>query len=68
MPNALMFAMQLLGQLPALIAGGHDVIGLVTDANDALKKMKAEKRDPTPEEWGALNAKIDELRGQLHSA
>lgn len=66
-PQALMYAMQLLAQLPALIEGGHEVVGLVKDANDALKKMQSENRDPTPEEFEALNSKINELRAQLHS-
>ncbi len=68
MPQAVMFAMQLLSQLPELIKGGQDVVGLVEDANAALAKMEAEKRDPSQEEWDALNAKLDELRKQLHAA
>lgn len=67
MSQALMFAMQLLAQVPALIEGGHDVARLIEDGNAALKKMQEENRGPTPAEWAALNSQIDELRAKLHA-
>ncbi len=62
MPTALAFAMQMLGQLPALISAGIDVYDLVVKTNDSLKKMQDENRDPTDAEWDALNDAIAELR------
>lgn len=64
--TALAYAMQVLNILPGLMAAGHSVVELVTETNTALAKMQEEKRDPSPEEWDALNAKIEVLRGQLH--
>lgn len=67
MPTVLMYALQVLQSLPTLLAAGQSVTTLVHQANDALAKMQAEKRDPTPEEWDALNSTISGLRDQLHN-
>jgi hypothetical protein len=34
---------------------------------EKVEAMKAEDRDPTPEEWAALNARTQALRDALHS-
>lgn len=65
--QALLYATQLLGMLPALIASGKSVVDLVESGNAALKAMADEKRDPTPAEWDALNAKIKALQDELHA-
>jgi uncharacterized protein involved in exopolysaccharide biosynthesis len=65
--DALTFATTLLGSLPQLIAGGAQILDLVNSGNAKLKQFADEKRNPTPEEWDALNASIDAKRAQLHS-
>jgi hypothetical protein len=65
--GALAFAVQLLSSLPTLIQAGVDVTNLVKDSTDKLKGMQDEKRDPTPQEWDALNARIKALRDELHA-
>ena len=62
---ALAMAIQLLTQLPGLIAAGIQVKGLIDSTRDTLEKAKAENRDPTDQEWDALNKTVEELRKQL---
>ncbi len=64
---AIAFAIQALTAIPELISAGMDVVDLVNQSNDALKKMQSEKRDPTDEEWGVLNKTIDALRASRPS-
>lgn len=66
MGAALPFAIQLLSALPALIKAGMDVTALIQDSTAKIRVMEAEKRDPTPQEWSELNAKIKALRAELH--
>lgn len=66
MSNILLYALQVLQVLPQLIAAGQDVAGFIQQANTSLKNMQDQKRDPTAEEWAALNTQIDALRKQLH--
>ncbi len=65
--TALMMALQLLQSLPALIAAGAEVKGLIEDQTAKLKDMADTGRDPTPQEWDELNAQIDNLRASLHN-
>lgn len=65
--TALMMALQLLQSLPALIAAGAEVKGLIEDQTAKLKDMADTGRDPTQEEWNELNAQIDKLRASLHN-
>lgn len=65
--GALPFAVQLLTALPGLIQAGMNVTTLIGDSTTKLKAMHDENRDPTPEEWSALNAQIKALRGELHA-
>ena len=67
MPQALMYAMQVLEVIPTLIAAGQSVITLVQQTNDRLKVMQAENRNPSPQEWADLNATIASLRTELHA-
>lgn len=68
MPTALLYAIQVLTAAPALITGFQNVKDMLADAATKLQAMVDEKRDPTPAEWDELNAQIDALRQQLHSA
>lgn len=61
------FAIAVLQNLPALIAAGADVAGLVTEANGRIATAQAEKRDPTPADWDWLNGEIRSLQGRLHA-
>lgn len=67
MNAALLYATQLLAALPSLIASGANIIQMVQDGSARLQLMAAENRDPTAEEWVALNTQIVALRSQLHS-
>ena len=62
---ALAMAIQLLTQLPGLIAAGVQVKGLIDSTRGTLEKAQAEGRDPTDAEWDALNKTVEELRKQL---
>ena len=64
---AFIYATQLLGMLPSLLAAGKSVVDLVQHGNATLKAMADENRDPTPAEWDELNAKIHSLQSELHS-
>lgn len=68
MEKALDFALKVLTELPALISSGIDIYELVQKSNEQLKRMVAEKRDPTEAEWDELNASIQSKRNKLHSS
>ena len=65
--SALLFATTLLAELPALIAAGVEVVGLIEKGNAQLKQFADEKRNPTDAEWEALNESIASKRKELHS-
>ncbi len=67
-PAILMYAIQALEAIPSLLAAGQSVITLVNQTTTNLKKMQAENRDPTAEEWAAQAQAIHDLRAILHSA
>lgn len=67
-PAVLMYAMQALEAIPSLIAAGQSVVGLVNQTSQAVKKMQAENRDPTADEWAAQAKVISDLRAILHAA
>lgn len=50
------FVSSLTNQLPALVAAGTDIQMFVKNQMVVIRKMIAEKRDPTEEEWATLNA------------
>lgn len=62
--TALAFAIEALNVLPGLISAGMDVVSFITKASDDLKKMQSEGRDPTDEEWDALNNVVQDLRAK----
>ncbi len=66
-PAVLMYMLQVLNAIPALIASGESVMGLVNKTTVAIQNMQAENRNPTDEEWADLHKEIDTLRAQLHS-
>jgi len=66
-PAALQFVIALLSQVPGLIAAGQSVVSTVNQAITMGNTFVAEKRDPTPEEWAALDAQRDALHKQVQS-
>lgn len=60
-----MYAIQVLEVLPGFIEAGKNVVEFIENTSKTLKAMQAEGRDPTDEEWTALNDQISALRGQL---
>lgn len=66
MNEAVAYVIQLLNALPGLIKAGVEVTSIIESAREALARMEAENRPPTPAEWDALNAEIARLRGELH--
>lgn len=66
-PLALQYVIALLSQVPALVAAGQQVIGTINQAITMGNTFVAEKRDPTPEEWAALDAARDALHKQVQS-
>jgi len=66
-PAALIYAIQILSQLPALIAAGVEVASLITNGTKALEDMQATGRNPTDAEWEELNSSIEELGKRLHA-
>lgn len=67
-PAVILYALQVLQAIPSLIATGQSVMALVNQSSTAMQNMLAEKRNPTDPEWAALDATINDLRKQLHSA
>lgn len=62
--SAISYAIEALNLLPGLISAGMDVVEFATKTSNGLKVMQAEGRDPTDEEWNALNATVEELRNR----
>jgi hypothetical protein len=52
------FVSSLTAQLPDLFQSGADVSAFVAGELSRVKTMIAENRDPTQEEWDALNATV----------
>lgn len=65
--EALSFAIEFLNLLPSIVQMTEELAALVQNTSVALKAMQAEHRDPTPEEWAALDAQVQALRDQLHA-
>ena len=63
--GALTMAIQLLTQLPGLIAAGVQVKGLIDSTRATLERSTAEGTPPTDQEWDQLNSTVEELRKQL---
>lgn len=56
--TALAFAIAVLQSLPALLAAGVELETFVQAQVALIKQMNAAKRDPTPDEWAALEAAV----------
>jgi len=54
-------------QLPDLVAAGVDADAFIRGELDRVKQMIAENRDPTQEEWDALNATVQSELDRLHA-
>lgn len=65
--TAIAYALQLLGALPDLIGAGMDVLSTIKDGQHKLQEFADQGRDPTAAEWDELNARIKDLRDQLHA-
>lgn len=53
--------------LLALLQAGIDVSAAASQMYAKMQAIQAEGRDPTPEEWDELNARIEDLRKELHA-
>lgn len=65
--TAALYALQLLNSMIPLIPAASSLFATFQQNRNALEKMIAEKRDPTPEEWAALDAIRDSLHQQVQS-
>ena len=63
----LVLATTILEALPGLLSAGMNVIALINSTNATINKAQAENRDPTPEEWNALDLMVADLRKQAQS-
>ena len=53
--------------LPLAVKGISSAVALWNEGSAKIAEMVAEKRDPTAEEWGDLNARIGALQSDLHT-
>lgn len=65
--NALQYVLAALAAIEQLAQAGASVMALVSEVKATVTAMQAESRDPTDDEWAALNAQIkaelDKLNG-----
>lgn len=52
---------------PKLVALGLDLAGFVGGAVAKAKVMRDENRDPTPEEWDELNARVQDVHQRIQA-
>lgn len=55
------FALEMMKSLPTMLSAGVDVLGYTTIARDLLRKMTAEKRGPSQDEWKEQRTRRDML-------
>ncbi|CAB4145071.1 hypothetical protein UFOVP1053_35 [uncultured Caudovirales phage] len=67
-PALLGYVLQAIQIIPDLIAAGQSVSALIAQTSASLRKMQAENRDPSAEEWAAQAQVINDLRSKLHAA
>ena len=65
--TAINFAIQIIEALLKVIPAISEAYKLASNSVTALKVMQAEGRDPTTEEWDALNATVQKLRDERPS-
>ena len=66
MEQTLLYAMQILNILPAMLQAGQDVLTLVNQGKERLQAMQNENRDPSDADWAELNDQIYALQIKLH--
>ena len=64
---AIAYAIQLLNTIIPLIPVASSLFTQVQQQRNLLEQMAAEKRDPTPEEWAALDAIRDSLHAKIQA-
>jgi len=67
MPAILSFALQALSMAPQIVSAGLDLATYVSSAVSAVRKMQAENRDPTPEEWAALDGDAADVHAKIQA-
>lgn len=67
MTEVLKFALTFLDVLPILINRGAEAVAAVERTREQIRRMADEGRDPTDEEWDALNELTQGKRESLHS-
>lgn len=63
--KSLMAILRLVDLLAAGLQLAPEVKARFDASSEKVKQMVAEGRDPTPEEWDALNAETEELMSQI---
>jgi hypothetical protein len=64
-PGIRSFIESLTAQIPDLVSVGTDLAQFVNREMDRIRQMIAENRDPTQEEWDALNLAVDNEMSKL---
>jgi HAMP domain-containing protein len=59
------FALMLMDLIPRMLAGSAKAIAYFNEGKTALETMVKERRDPTPDEWAALQKSINEMTDEL---
>lgn len=67
MNDAIEYALKVLEALKPLIDAGVDAYGLITETRQKLQEFRDQGRDPSQDEWDALDARISDLQGRLHA-
>lgn len=61
------FIMQVMAYLPAALKGVEEARDLIEFGIGRIRAMIDEDRDPSPQDWDELNAKIDAMTEPMHS-
>jgi len=62
------YALAVIQYIPKAIALGKSIVDWVNEQSAIIKRMVDEGRDPTPEEWDALNAVIEAKHEQIQAS
>jgi hypothetical protein len=65
---AIQFGLQLATAIPQMVQAGIDIADAYQAGATKMQQLKAEKRDPTPAEWDAINHAIDGKLEELNAA
>jgi hypothetical protein len=66
-PGIRSFIESLTSQIPDLVAAGTDIQSFVNNEMERVRTMIAENRDPTQEEWDAMNSVVDDEMAKLNA-